>query len=119
MLGLTPQNRAVIHEFLFCYGDLKREMMKKISSAAFEIWNNQEKVASIKLSTLKTIAEECCPMLVKIMRMYMKTKGWLLGYATILDFFFYEICFYLTNFLGSIIINHPIYRNFNEFKKFF
>ena len=53
------------------------------------------------------------------MKLHVKSKKWLLGYATILDFFFYEICFYLCNFLGSIIINHPIYRSFYEFKIFF
>lgn len=113
LLGLTPQNRATINEFLFYYDEVKREMIAKISEGAFDIWNNQGNLSGIKLKTLKTIVENSCPILLKTMRMYMKSRRWLLGYATIIDFFFYELCFYLCNFLGSVIINHPMYRNFN------
>ena len=119
LLGLTPQNRATINEFLFCYTEVKREMINKIVAGAFEIWKNPQNASSIKLNTLKTIVENQSPILLKTVKMYMKSKRWVFGYATIMDFFFYELCFYLCNFLGSVIVNHPIYRNFNEFKKFF
>ena len=49
----------------------------------------------------------------------MKNRTWLMGYLTIADFFFYEICFYLVNFFGSIIENHMIYRNIKNFKNHF
>ena len=51
--------------------------------------------------------------------MYMKNRSWVMGYLTIADFFFYEICFYLHNFLGSVLKNHAIYRNIVAFKKMF
>lgn len=51
--------------------------------------------------------------------LHMKNRSWVMGYLTMVDFFFYEICFYLSNFLGTPIKNHAIYRNILVFKKMF
>lgn len=57
LLGLTPQNRAIINEFMFRYTDIKRIMIKKIIESAYKIWQNPKLVNNIKLETLKTIVE--------------------------------------------------------------
>jgi|688.fasta_scaffold263891_3 hypothetical protein len=54
-------------------------------------------------------------MLKDFLQLHMKTKGWLMGYLTIADFFFYELCFYVVNFLGSALKTSLIYRNFYNF----
>lgn len=51
--------------------------------------------------------------------MHMKNKGWIMSNLTIADFFFYEICFYIVNFLGSSLKNSLIYRNFENFVNMF
>lgn len=41
LLGLTPQNRAAINEFLFHYAEVRGKVMKKISDGAKAAWGKQ------------------------------------------------------------------------------
>ena len=93
--------------------------MKIVSEAAMAIWTKKGLADEIKLNALKNFIESECKIVKNFLTLYMKNRSWVLGNLTILDFFFYEICFYLTNFLGSVIKNHAIYRNIVAFKNMF
>jgi hypothetical protein len=48
-----------------------------------------------------------------------KTKKFVLDTITLVDFIFYEICFYLCGFYEEYIKNHPYFKHVYEFKKNF
>ena len=48
-----------------------------------------------------------------------KSKKFVLETLTLLDFVFYETCFYICGFYQEFIVNHLYYKHFLTFKKYF
>ena len=47
------------------------------------------------------------------------SKGFVGSNLSVIDFLFYEVCFYLHGFFYEILKRHVYFKNFFEFKKYF
>lgn len=76
-----------------------------------------EKVA-VTCSMLKKVIAET-RFLNFCLKAHLKSQSWVMGDVSLVDFFFYEACFYIAGFLEPYIKNDPHLNGFNSFCKLF
>lgn len=74
--------------------------MKQVAYTARKIWADRDNSERLKLAAIKLIMDQECPIILSMLWRFINKRGWLMGELTTADFFFYELCFYLTNFFG-------------------
>ena len=118
LLGLTPQDSAKINELLFKYSVQKKKIMSSIMEGLKNLeeptLNKKEQGEKI----LKKIIEESKFIEVCYKRI-LKTKKYNFDYLTIIDFLFYEICYYIEGFYKDILPKESEFYGFIKFKTLF
>jgi hypothetical protein len=91
---------------------------KRIFASLFEAFNSlarkQDKELHLEQSLKKLLAE--CKFVEFCLRNLGRGRQWVLETLTIVDFVFFETCFYICGFFGEFVSSHGFFRLFAEFK---